>query len=195
MSKFCKKPDLKAPRFRYNGANVVTEEFLERFKTKYPVYADITMSEFNMIVKAFNEALWKEVIEYRDGVQLPEGLGQLFIGTCQPATKRTNYDFVNSLKHNQTVKNRNWETDGKIAKIFYWSWAEKYHYKHREVWGFVACRNFKRAVAKEYPLNWTMYHVVDPRTKRREQFNKMVGKEKVKQQVARNMQNYNEFEL
>jgi hypothetical protein len=34
--------------------------------------------------------------------------------------------------------------------------------KNREFWSFVACREFKRAVAKAYPENWNMYVVVDP---------------------------------
>jgi hypothetical protein len=195
MSKYCKKPDLNAPRFRYSGLRVITEEFVDNFRKKNPAYKDITLGEFKSIVKKFNETLWREVIENRDGIQLPEGLGYLFIGTCQPSTKRTNYDFTNSTKYNKAIQNRNWETDGKVAKIFYWSWAEKYHYKNREVWGFTACRNFKRAVSKEYPLNWTMYHIVDPKKKIREQFKKQRGRDYALEKEKEELKNYNDFEL
>jgi hypothetical protein len=195
MNKSYKKPDVKAPRFRYDGVNLITEEFLERFKNKYPVYKDITIKEFKSIVKLFNEALWHEVIENRDGVQIPEGLGYLFIGTCQIPVQKNNINHSQSAKYNATVKNRNWETDGKVAKIFYWSWAEKYHYRNRDVWGFTACRNFKRTVSKEYPLNWTMYHIVDPKKKIREQFKKTMRKDYAIKNEQERLKNYNDFEI
>ena len=54
-------------------------------------------------------------------------------------------------------KNRNWETDGNIGKIFYTNWSAKYKFKNREFWKFEAVRDFKRSIAKEYPENWTKY--------------------------------------
>ena len=57
------------------------------------------------------------MIDKRDGVQLPETIGWLFIGTCEQSKKK-NIDFAKSVKYGMIVSNKNWETDGKLAKIF-----------------------------------------------------------------------------
>ena len=91
--------------------------------------------------------IWKEVIENRDGVELPDSLGYIFIGTC-PAAKSVNIDYALSKKYGKVLQNKNWETDGKIAKIFYTNYSTKYRFKNRELWQFTAVRQFKKAVAK-----------------------------------------------
>jgi len=58
------------------------------------------------------------------------------------------------------LQNKNWETDGNLAKIFYTNYSTKYRFKNRELWRFEACRDFKRTVAKKYPSNWTKYVVM-----------------------------------
>jgi len=58
------------------------------------------------------------------------------------------------------VTNKNWESDGKLAKIFFSNHAPKHKMKNREFWSFIACREFKRAVAKSYPESWSKYVVM-----------------------------------
>ena len=73
-------------------------------------------------------------------------------------TVNTNYQL--SSQYGKVIQNKNWETDGKIAKIFYTNYSTKYRFRNRELWGFVACRDFKRSVAHEYPKNWNRYPVM-----------------------------------
>ena len=118
MKKQYNKPDLKAPRLYRKRKNIVTDELIKEFKAKYPIYKDITKPEFNKIVKAFNENVCKEVVENRDGVKLPESVGSLFVGTCEPP-KAYNINKELLVKEGITSYNKNWETDGNIAKIFF----------------------------------------------------------------------------
>jgi len=194
MKKSYKKPDVKAPRFRQKGKVLVTDTLINKFKKKYPKYKDITKVKFNNIIKLFNEEVWSEVIENRDGVQLPEGIGYIFIGSCKNV-KKYNFDFKTSSEYNTSVENKNWETDGNVAKIFYSSYSEKYHYKNRECWNFFACRNFKRSVSEEYPKRWTMYHEVNPHKKINEQFVKMARKEYAVKKTELDSKNYKDFEI
>jgi hypothetical protein len=189
-----KKPDVKAPRFRPDIYNVLNKEFFKKFKEKHTKYKNIDDGLLKNIVKNFNNTVYKTVIDKRDGVQLPETIGWLFIGTCQES-KKQNIDFAKSNKYGVTVTNRNWESDGKLAKIFFTSHAPKHKMKNREFWSFVACREFKRAVAKSYPENWNMYVVVDATTKLRLTYQKVILKEigLKKQKIA--LENYNEFDL
>ena len=151
-----KKPDLKAPRYRRKTLGLLNKETFKEFKEKKPLYAHMDDSKLKDIIKLYNRALWEGVIEHRDGVELPDSLGYLFIGTCPPA-KTMNIDYSKSSEYGKVLRNKNWDTDGNIGKIFYTNWSTKYRFRNRELWSFVACRDFKRSVAKEYPKSWTKY--------------------------------------
>ena len=154
-----KKPNLNAPRYRNKVLSILNAETLKEFKDKYPAYKNIDNEKLKNVIKFFNEKIWKEVIENRDGVELPYSLGYLFIGTC-PAAKSVNTDYALSRKYGKVLQNKNWDTDGKVAKIFYTNYTTKYRFRNRELWQFTAVRQFKRAVAKTYPKKWTKYIIM-----------------------------------
>jgi hypothetical protein len=189
-----KKPNVKAPRFRPDMHSVLNKEFFKMFKEKHPKYKSIDNKVLKNIVKTFNTTVYQTVIDKRDGVQLPEAIGWLFIGTCQQSKKK-NIDFAKSVKYGMTVSNNNWDTDGKLAKIFFTSHAPKHKMKNREFWSFVAGREFKRSVAKTYPDNWNMYVAVDATTKLRLIYQKAMYKQLAIRNDKRAMTTYNEFEL
>tara|TARA_R100000353_G_scaffold51060_2_gene40555 strand:- start:11704 stop:12228 length:525 start_codon:yes stop_codon:yes gene_type:complete len=151
-----KKPDLNAPRYREKVFGLLNADLINEFKEKNPIYSKIDNSKFKKIIKLFNERVWNEVIENRDGIELPDSLGYLFIGTC-PAAKSVNTDYALSKQYGKVLQNKNWETDGNVAKIFYTNYSTKYRFKNRELWQFVAVRQFKRTVAKTYPKKWKKY--------------------------------------
>ena len=188
------KPNLKAERFRPDIYNVLNSKFIKEFKKKYPKYKDIEASVLSNVIKKFNTVVYQEVIDTRDGIELPESIGWLFIGACKQA-KKVNIDFAKSEKYGVTVTNKNWETDGKLAKIFFTNYAPKHRIKNREFWGFTACRNFKRTVAKVFPENWTNYVAIDPDQRIKQTYSKAVYKEMKEKETKRALQNYNEFDL
>ena len=155
-----KQPNLNAPRYRDKVLGILNTETLKEFKDKYPVYKNINNEKLKKIIRLFNEKVWKEVIENRNGVELPDSLGYLFIGTC-PAAKSVNTDYALSKQYGKVLQNKNWETDGKVAKIFYTNYSTKYRFRNRELWQFKAVRQFKRAVAKTYPEQWPKYVVME----------------------------------
>jgi len=159
-----KQPDLKAPRYREKVLGLLNAELINEFKDRNPIYSKIDNAKFKNIIKIFNERIWKEVIENRDGVELPDSLGYLFIGTC-PAAKSVNTNYALSKQYGKVLQNKNWETDGKVAKIFYTNYSTKYRFKNRELWQFVAVRQFKRAVAKSYPQKWRKYITMENKKK------------------------------
>ena len=62
-----------------------------------------------------------------------------------------------SKQYGKVIQNKNWDTDGNVGKIFYTNYSPKYRFKTRELWQFIAIRQFKRAVAKTYPKQWKKY--------------------------------------
>ena len=189
-----KKPDVTAPRFRPAVYNVLNKEFFESFKKKYSKYKDLDNSDLKNIIKKFNYAVYNKVIDVRDGVQLPESIGWLFIGTCQQS-KKQNVNYAKSLKYGVSVSNNNWETDGKLAKIFFTNYAPKHKIKNREFWGFTACRNFKRSVAKTYPENWNMYIVVDATKKLNLTYSNAVYRDRKNKETELALKQYNDSDL
>ena len=187
-------PDVKGARFRPDVMNVFNPKLVKDFKKKYPKYRNLEYKLLKEIMRKFNNALFQEVIDTRHGIELPESLGWLFIGTCQQS-KKPNVDFAKSKKYGVTVTNKNWETDGKLAKIFFTNYAPKHRMRNREFWGFTACREFKRSVAKTYPENWNTYVVVDANQRLKLTYNKAVYKEIKLKETTRALENYNEFDL
>ena len=189
-----KKPDVKDPRFRPETKNILTKDFFILFKKKYPKYKTIDNIELRKIIKKFNQVVYQTVIDNRDGVQLPEQIGWLFIGTCQQS-KKENIDYAKSLKYGLRVSNKNWDSDGKLAKIFFSNHAPKHKIKNREFWSFVACREFKRSVAKQYPENWQMYVEANPQTKLQYTYGRSLYKNLKLKNKEKEIHKYNDFEL
>lgn len=188
------KPNVRASRYRPEVTTILNKEFFENFKKTHPRFKNFDNKMLRKIIKRFNQVVYQTVIDTRDGVQLPEQLGWLFIGTCQ-RSKKDNVDYAKSKKYGIKVTNNNWETDGKLAKIFFTNYAPKHRMKNREFWGFTACREFKRAVAKTYPENWNMYVQVLSQAKIDKVYNSNIYKDYLNKVNNKALKSYNEFDL
>jgi hypothetical protein len=188
------KPDVKAPRFRPGVYNVMNKKFFDSFREKHPKYKDMDNVMLRKIGKTFNQTIYQAVIDNRDGVELPEQLGWLFIGTCQQS-KKQNVDFNKSKQYGVKVSNNNWATDGKLAKIFFSNFAPKHKIKNREYWKFIGCRDFKRTVAKTYPENWNMYVEIEPNKQVKLAYSKAIYKDIIIKETTEALKTYNEFEI
>jgi len=188
-----KMPNLNAPRYREKRIGFLNLKYFNEFKKKYPLYANIDNKKLKSIIRLYNDKLWNGVIDNRDGVELPDSLGYLFIGTCPPA-KCVNTDYSLSRQYGKVLQNKNWETDGNIGKIFYTNYSTKYRFKNRELWKFTATRNFKRAVAKTYPKKWTNYIVMKNKVRVTDLYKKdTIAIKEQEEKLA--LKNYNEFEI
>ena len=147
MAKPYKKPDLNAPRYRPKKLNLCNKDFISSFKTAFPKYKDVPDDVLKNIITAFNGKIWKTVVELRDGVELPEQLGYIFIGSCP--RKKSNVDFKKSEHYGTVLQNQNWESDQFVAKIFYTNYETKYRFKNHDLWGFKGLRDFTRSALIE----------------------------------------------
>lgn len=189
-----RKPDLKAPRFRPKRHNILNDEFCKKIKDKGDVYENLTNKQIKDVVTSFNQNIWESAIEHRDGVELLEQLGYIFIGTCQ-RSKSDNTNIKSSLQYGVKVKHQNWESDQHLAKIFYTNFETKYRFKFHEMWGFTALRDFKRSVARAYPTEWKKYVVVDNFVKISKLFRSYVIKDKIEKETEVLLENYDEFDM
>ena len=194
MPKKYKVPDLNAPRYRPKRLNLTNTDFYNQFVKDNPKYSKISIKDFKKVIELFNGKIWKNVIEERDGVQLPEQLGYLFVGTC-PRKKGENTDYNKSAKYGIKIQNQNWESDQYTAKIFYTNFETKYRFKNHELWGFTGVRDFKRTVAKAYPQNWKKYVIVDNMMKVSKLFSLEIFNQYKTNETKELLQNYDEFNL
>lgn len=190
-----RKPNLTAPRYRPKVYNVLSPELFKRFLEKYPKYADVSYVTFKKIIKAANQKLWESTVEYRDGVELPEGLGYMFIGTCIPLNNKENINYGKSIKYGLKVTNTNMDSDGKLAKIFYTNYPVKYKIQDRDIWAFVACRNFKRYVSKTYVDNWNRYIKIENNLKISNLYTMHVLRNYRQKLDNEKIKDYNEFDI
>ncbi len=189
-----KKPDLNAPRYRPKKLNLTNVDVYNKFIEENSRFSSLTATQFKQVISSFNGKIWQHVIDNRDGVELPEQLGYLFIGTC-PRKQNDNPNYKVSNQYGQKVQNQNWESDQYVAKIFYTNFETKYRFKHHEMWGFTGLRDFKRTVAKTYPTEWKKYVQVDNLVKVSLLFRKQKFKDFKKQETARLLDEYDEFNL
>lgn len=188
------KLDRTAPRFRPARTSLVTPEFYRRFRSKFPQYKDYPDSKLREILDTLHGLMYSHAIESRDGVELFEGLGFIFIGTCPKPTRKSNIDYDLSLKLGQQVRHRNFESDNFLAKIFYTNFG-KYKFQNREAWSFTGCRSFKNAVSATYPIKWKQYLQVDNFTRVSRIFRKSNSRLWAIQNPLEVPADYNEFKL
>lgn len=189
-----KKPDLHAPRYRPTTLEIVNQTFYDDFRKEYPEYSALSGNEIKEKIKLINSTIYKTIIIERDGVELPNGLGVIFIGSC-PRKKHTNIDYKKSIEYGKKISHRNWDSDEYLAKIFYTNYEQKYQFKFHDLWGFKGGREFKREVAKTYPLEWAKYIVVDNLIRVALLFRKLSYKQKKIKENIESLPGYNDLAL
>lgn len=133
--------------------------FLE-FKKKHPEYKDMILSEFNAILRQFNNNIIDEVIDYRFGVALPERLG-LFVVASFPKSRRRIIDFGESNKTGVKTYHGNWDTDNRLGKIMYQKRSATSNVKYHMLWTFKPTRNFKERMSTIFKKKWAKYIFID----------------------------------
>jgi hypothetical protein len=140
--------DKKAPRFKKTRMDVVTMELAEEFLKEFPQYADKpefkNKSTFSKLIKKFNSAIWRHTIDHRDGIDLPERLGVLFVGA--KTSVYTPVDYGQTNKYGTEVLMNNLESNGLIGKIFYSRHSRNHGLTIGTIYGFKPCREYALGV-------------------------------------------------
>lgn len=193
MAKTYKTPNLKAPRFRPKRLNLTNKDVHKEFLQEYKKYNNLSVDQFKEIISAFNAKIWNKAIDYRDGVELPEQMGYIFIGSCP--RQKSNIDFKKSAELGVKIQHQNYESDSYTAKIFYTNFETKYKFKHHDLWGFQGLRNFRRKVGEIYPVEWKKYVVVDNMVKASRLFRSLKFKHTKMEEASLLLEEYDEFNL
>lgn len=188
------KPNLNGPRFREKRISILTRKKLEMFKDQHPEYSNMTLKQFKSIIMTFNSFLAQGVIDNRDGIELPQGLGFIFMASC-PATKKQNIDYKKSFNYGIKTNHKNWDSDNKLLKIFYTNSNTKYPFTNKQVWSFKAVKQFRKNASESYKNNWAKYIEVYPTDKISQMFDKYRKKDIAKRLGSNIPKDYDEFKL
>lgn len=193
--KTVKKPNLQGKRRRRNVLNILNTKLLNKFIEKYPEYKGLTFPEFEEIIYAFNKVLWEEVIENIEGIELPEGLGEMYIVSVKGKADRL--DIKKSISIGKPVYHRNIHTEGYFCDIFYINKKHKYNFANRELLKFSAHRDFKRTASKVYAEEWMKYRFLAQVTTETNAYKKVerVNNGKKYSEARLPDKDYNEFDL
>tara|TARA_R110000772_G_scaffold224422_1_gene335059 strand:+ start:1736 stop:2239 length:504 start_codon:yes stop_codon:yes gene_type:complete len=153
-----RKPNVKSSRVKMKSSRVMNDGALREFKKKHPEHKDITLTKFNAIVKQFNVNIVDEVISNKNGISLPELIGQILIISF-PKSKKKAVDFGASNKSGVLTYHRNWDTEDRLGKIVYYS--GRYSIRYSYLWGFTPARGFKNKMSEVYRKLWAKYIYVD----------------------------------
>lgn len=155
-----KAPNVKGPRYRPPSLNLLKKDFYELTRKSNVLLKGLTNQQIKAIIQTANGIMQQAVLERRDGVELPEQLGYLFLGAV-PATKDRNVDYKRSIELKKLVHHQNWETDNLSCKLFYTNYAARYRFKFHELWQFTPVRQFKKAASKAFLADYTKYVKTD----------------------------------
>lgn len=191
--KTVKKPDLNAPRFRSKSLGLLTTQTHKEFLKKYPEYKGLTLSDFKNIVTTFNGMICQGIIDNRNGVELPDGLGYIFMGSCD--TPKKSIDPKTSADIGQETGYKNWDSDNRLLKIFYTNKNAKYPFKNKQVWSFKAVKHFRSMASAAFKNNHTMYIEVSPEQRISAMFDRHRKKEFLKNLKPVIPEDYDEFKL
>lgn len=156
-----KKYDPTGPRIRFKYHTPENDKFWRDFKKKYPEYKEYTIRQLRDTIKRVHDHFGREIINNRDGIELPLRLGMIFIGTCQRSKKHISNHKL-SQQYLKNIAHRNLHSDSYLAKIFYTNFLDRFTFKFHELWGFKPARWIKTHVGETYPEKWPMYIRVDP---------------------------------
>jgi|JI7StandDraft_1071085.scaffolds.fasta_scaffold35313_2 hypothetical protein len=193
--KAVKKPNLQGRRRRKAVLNILNTKLLKRFIAKYPEYKDLDFYAFEEIIYAFNKVLWEEVIDNIEGVELPEGLGEVYIVSIKGSASRL--DMVKSVSIGKAVYHRNIHTEGHFCSIYYTNREHRFNFANREVVRFRAHRDFKRTASKVYREEWMKYRFLSKKTEDGKAYKTVERNLKGKAYSEANLpdEHYNEFDL
>lgn len=139
--------DLNAPRFndRKYRENIVSNDLYKRWKENNKT-SKLSFIEFRNICWAINTEITDVITEEPDGVRLPMGMGDIYIGYVPRALKAI--DYKASREYGKPIYHENWNSSGKLAKIIFGTNTRHYIFKRAWMWGFEACRPFARRVVQ-----------------------------------------------
>ena len=194
------KSDPRAPRFIRGSYNILNETFFYRkLKKQYPELAIYSNAQIAKFIYNYNKRIAKEVIDNRNGIKLPDGLGVIVAGACgvSKETAAKNINWHEFKKTGVPVVHQNTNTENLVVRIKYTNVLDRHMFDNRQMWCFDADRTLAKAVSIEFrkPDGWKKYLRFTTRQHMAHLFRKHKIKNTKKKEYTRRdlLESYDEF--
>lgn len=185
--------DRTKPRFRPDRHEPINDKFMKELNEKVPATKEMVKKDISKLIKDFNDYVRAYVCENREGVELPQGIGYLFLGVCKNSANTI--DMLMSTKHKQKISFKNWNSDGRLGKIFYSNSSVKYKIVDNNLWIFRPAREFKKDSSRAFSENWKIFIEIDPKIKLSTYFRDHSYQREVEKRKKEYAEKYNEFNI
>lgn len=165
--------------------------FWYKFCMLFPQYKSYLKkpSDITKIIRTFHENMANACVDNRAGVEFPERLGVLFIGSYKAGDR--SIDHATSEKLLKRVPFRSLNTDGYSACIYYD--VTNCNYIHNELWDFNASDPFRKKVSESFRKNWNKYAKLENYWNIARRIKKSFIKDFMLKKETELLKDYNEF--
>lgn len=186
--KMYKIVDKKAPRFRRSKYryNIINKELHRKFVEQFDT--DIDWATFKAIAEKINLEIREVALNNREGVILPEQMGNIWLGLFKSKERMINQPHMRTTGEHATYFS--FETSGLQGKICWDFHNVKYKVKNYPYWGFVGHRNFKEKASDNFLEAPELYSRI-PGIEKKEEYLKQIKLENESNPERSNISNQN----
>ena len=188
-------PALKLPRCRFKSKSIIDDVFIKDVKAKIN---DETVDSkmIRSVIKSFNLKICDTIVKERDGIDLPEDLGVIFVASKKYHRKGMySQDPTVYKKTGQNIDFTNLHTDGLIADIIYTNHHSNFTFASKGNWSYDACRILTRSVSSNFRENWSMYKNLSSTVANEKRELRAKIKEYIDNKTTKVQAEYDEFNL
>jgi hypothetical protein len=166
----------KISKFVLKKKNFSNNTTFKDFGKVYPEHSEVSVQAMVKIINLFNKEIHNTIIKERYGIQLPEGLGNIFLAACDRPQELKYYtnDGEKVVEKKESI-----ESEELLLKIFYSNNGKNYKIANSQLWGFEACRLFKREASKNFKFNFKKYIRISKDLKLKSQLENDLKNEKI----------------
>ena len=173
-------------------------EFYDKLKKKYPNLKKYKNTDIAGYITRFNEHLTRVICSTREGIVLPEYIGDMFLGVNEGNKyigKKRKLHHKNSTVSGKACHFRNAHSNNLGASVFYVYNQNRMNFENCQYWYFTPSRKFGIHIKEAMMENWKRFILV-PNFKHINNFIASYWKRvKMENKVASELKNYNEFDI
>lgn len=154
--------DVTQARLNLGKYRIITDEFVKKLHKDYPNLTKYSKKEIRNIIINFNRyGFGGAITSTREGVVLPVGLGNIFLGAYKPRSEKYKpYDYGRSAKYDKPMRHVNFHTDGYACAIYHTKNKYGRQFDDLGYWKFEPERELKKMSSRAFSENFRKFIVV-----------------------------------
>lgn len=166
--------------------------YFKQLKAQYPELKQYTNGEIRRHIIAYNKCIADTICTHRDGVELPEHMGTVFVGALK--SKNPPIDWTATEKTGKIIYQNSLKSMGYSFIIFYVHSLEKYNFANRGIWKITCTETVTSKVGAAFNKNWKNFISIPSRQHVEGFIKNYWNKYRANKKHKEELKSYNEFE-